>query len=133
MNDRDRLRKMLCNVFCCGDDRREVGCPERSHNKCSSIEKLEMCQIHNIADHLLANGVIVPPCKVGDTVWVAVSSLSNNLLELEIAYIGIYANYICACTYGGYTFDTNAIGKTVFLTREEAEAALAVRKEDEGK
>lgn len=24
----------------------------------------------NIADHLLANGVIVPPCKVGDEIWV---------------------------------------------------------------
>ena len=23
-----------------------------------------------LADHLIANGVIVPPCKVGDTVWV---------------------------------------------------------------
>ena len=23
-----------------------------------------------IADHLLANGVIVPPCKVGDEIWV---------------------------------------------------------------
>lgn len=72
------------------------------------------------------------PCKVGDTVWVAVSSLSINLLELEIAYIGIYANYICACTYGGYSFDTNEIGKTVFLTREEAEAALRERSKNNG-
>ena len=23
-----------------------------------------------VADHLLANGVIVPPCKVGDEIWV---------------------------------------------------------------
>ena len=23
----------------------------------------------HIADHLLANGVIVPPCKVGDTIY----------------------------------------------------------------
>ena len=25
--------------------------------------------IYNLADYLLANGVIVPPCKVGDTVY----------------------------------------------------------------
>ncbi|MBQ7976574.1 MAG: hypothetical protein IJ300_12890 [Clostridia bacterium] len=24
---------------------------------------------HVLADYLLANGVIVPPCKVGDRVW----------------------------------------------------------------
>lgn len=28
-----------------------------------------MCQIGAIADYLIANGVIVPPCKVGDTVY----------------------------------------------------------------
>lgn len=26
--------------------------------------------IESLADYLLANGVIAPPCKVGDDVWV---------------------------------------------------------------
>ena len=30
----------------------------------------EWCGSDDIADYLLANGVIVPPCKVGDTVYV---------------------------------------------------------------
>ena len=34
---------------------------------CTSCEE---CRDEDIADHLLANGVIVPPCKVGDTVWL---------------------------------------------------------------
>lgn len=35
-----------------------------------------------VADHLLANGVIVPPCKVGDTVYciMAKSGLSGGLI-----------------------------------------------------
>ena len=27
-------------------------------------------KVCDIADHLIANGVIVPPCKVGDEIWV---------------------------------------------------------------
>lgn len=33
------------------------------------IEQVYYCSIEELADHLLANGVIVLPCKVGDEVW----------------------------------------------------------------
>ena len=33
---------------------------------CTSCEE---CREEDIADHLLANGVIVPPCKVDDTIY----------------------------------------------------------------
>ena len=126
MNERERLGKMLCNVFCYGDDRREVGCPERSHNKCSSIEKLEMCQIHNIADHLLANGVIVPPCNVGDVVYYTHVGV-DRVYEGEVTgFVYVSNNNSFGIHYdGGY----GVFGRYVFLTREEAEAEIAVRKE----
>ena len=31
------------------------------------------------ADYLLANGVIVPPCKVGDTVYIIYSANGSNV------------------------------------------------------
>lgn len=76
-----------------------------------------------IADHLLANGVIVLPCKVGDTVW---DISKGRVIELKIMHIEVYENGI-VLQYGRdecEVFPTRFIGKTVFLTREEAEAAL---------
>lgn len=63
------------------------------------------------ADYLIANGVIIPPCKVGDTYY-------------RILYGKIYENeFICMATIVSMMED-GAFGKTVFLTREEAEKAL---------
>lgn len=58
---RDRLIKLLCGVKCEGGE--EIGnCPQRRDGQCRTVQKLEMCQIGAITDHLLANGVIVTPC-----------------------------------------------------------------------
>lgn len=66
-----RLRKMLMTVKCEGPE--EYGaCPERrSGAACASIEKLELCQINAIAEHLWAEGALIPPVKIGDTVYAA--------------------------------------------------------------
>ena len=68
----------------------------------------------NIADDLLANGVIVPPCKVGDAVYQR--DTAGRIYESKIKSI-IYDT-------DGVAFDKRAIGETIFLTREEAEKAL---------
>lgn len=70
-----------------------------------------------ITDYLLKNGVIVPPCKVGDTVYQA-DNAGN-----------IYGNEVTQVVYGtkGIAFDERAIGESVFLTREEAEKEIAER------
>lgn len=86
--------------------------------------------LERIADHLLANGVIVPPCKVGDKVFF-VAHISDAIPDF------IYTDTVTkvGATVRGVMhevgFDFDAISKTVFLTREEAERAL--RKGDEGK
>lgn len=84
-----------------------------------------------LADYLLENGVIVPPCKVGDKVYVVdYTSLGNMIFECTIEEISYF-------TFGTYYYlnwgwhiprfkacQENSFGKTVFLTREEAEKAL---------
>lgn len=94
-----------------------------------------------LADHLLANGVILPPCKVGDTVYTydyldytyklrestvkAIKIQKNtmtNIQEFLIEYFYIENLFVC----GGH----GIFGDNVFLAKEEAEQAL--RKEDEG-
>ena len=78
-----------------------------------------------VADYLLANGVIVPPCKVGDTVYVNIFGVET--VELKVQSIEIMqSKTVFHC--GGIAFEDDEFGKTVFLTREEAEKAL--RKDD---
>ena len=92
-----------------------------------------------IADHLLANGVIVPPCKVGQTVW-SVRTVCNidgtecdEILEGKVHSIStdekrtwMYMSYLGGLNYW-HTFDD--VGKTVFLAKEEAEQALKEREQ----
>ena len=96
-----------------------------------------MCrrEAETIADYLLENGVIVPPVKVGDTVYCT-DSYRHLIKPLEIIGFEVdYTKRICKyyCSGGDYTpawFKPTEIGKTVFLTREEAEKALKESEEN---
>lgn len=77
------------------------------------------------ADELLAEGVIVPPCKVGDTVWEINTDnpfdedLRVMEAKVERFFIGTSVDLHCM----------DCVGKTVFLSKEEAEAKLKERKD----
>lgn len=83
--------------------------------------------INAIADYLLENGVIVPPCKVGGVVY-SVCDCINRPEKLFITALHQYEKYISFSALSRsqrkYVFETTDIGKTVFLTKEEAEAKL---------
>ena len=104
-----------------------------------------------IVEGLLNEGVIVPPCKVGDKVWIKGSrfdclqrkfvefinegyvkaiKISMKPMKITIEYPDVDDNR-GRCK--GADYAAQSIGKTVFLTREEAEQKLKERKEDEGK
>lgn len=84
------------------------------------------------ADKLLANGVIVPPCKVGDTVYVVSRYYTGTweIFECKVDELTIYEKNIfikLISVKGNFNFGYGAysIGKSVFFTREQAEQALA--------
>ena len=101
-----------------------------------------------LADYLLEHGVIVLPCKVGDTVYIKGEPVKISFLHIdnEITYcvqfdcekfdcfscpfyedeVSREGEHDCR-TYGYMEFTESDIGKTVFLTREEAEKALKER------
>ena len=84
-----------------------------------------------IADHLLAAGVIVPPCKVGDVVWRICRdpiSFEYEIIEQCVWSIHMYENGVHIYLSPLVSFRPSAIGKILFLTREEAERALAERR-----
>ena len=84
----------------------------------------------DIADHLIANGVIVPPCKVGDKAFFIVN---GKIYRATVRYLrwehhksrGVYTEMAADINpLSSVIASFDDIGKTVFLTREEAEAAL---------
>ena len=107
-------------------------------------------------DYLLDNGVIVLPCKVGDTVWLVddVWHLDDKdkweyHYEKEVVPYEIRSILISCNSKNVWTekfrmcevkdskiidhqrnLEFDSIGKTVFLAREEAEKALKEREEN---
>lgn len=97
--------------------------------------------LDRVTDYLLENGVIVPPVKAGQTVWVY-NQTNNNIYKNTVICIKVegtsrYKNKISV----KYTnqrgeisirkFAWSQIGKQVFLTEQEAVEALAERNRNE--
>jgi hypothetical protein len=81
----------------------------------------------NVADFLLQRGVIVPPCKVGDTVYCIIKGFSGVMRGRVCSFILTDKKTTIHCAIDGYfgqDFPYCEFGKTVFLTKEEAEQAL---------
>lgn len=105
-------------------------------NKHTLLDHHEASVIEEIADYLIANGVIVPPCKVGDIVYEVVAHFSYIILcEVVGFHIGNFP------TLNGHKrkpylvcYDKTSrllrhipldkLGKTAFFKIEEAEAKL---------
>ena len=98
----------------------------------------------DIADHLIAHGVVVLPCKIGDKVYVnyiygrnkiitdsqMVCSIEQTVGVNDESYWKVCVKQVIEkgyIVYHEYTEDD--FGKTVFLTREEAEESLRKMKE----
>lgn len=64
------------------------------------------------------------PCKVGDTLYRLVPNLYREYVEIKIAQFVINENGIYFITNKGVSWSADEIGKTVFLTKSEAEAKL---------
>lgn len=98
-------------------------------------------------------------CKVGDTCYIAGND-GERIVESKINYITLSddgieyvldsvcgencdgcpfedyhqdldGEYYCSCEYGDVSVSASDFGKIVFLTREQAEAALAAGKEEQ--
>lgn len=97
----------------------------------ANFEYVPLSAAINVADDLLENGVIAPPCNVGDEVYFVYSidencedyidkgkvyaiSQNENTLWFSVRYLS------------GLRYDhpSRDFGKTVFLTKQGAEKAL---------
>ena len=87
----------------------------KKHNIMASSVILE-----EYAEELLANGVIVLPCKVGDKIY---QTDGVKIYESTIMEMTFTTNKVVYCTEN-ICFDETAIGESIFLTKEEAEEKL---------
>ena len=83
-----------------------------------------------IADHLIENGVIVTPCKVGTTLYFLYNSpyadkpdLTPRIYKTTKWYFNVYKTGIVINTSDIHSFNKKYdyyLGENVFLTKEEA-------------
>ena len=120
MNERERLIELIY----------DGSCSFLSTEKCKNL----ICEYRNcceevLVDYLLANGVIVPPVKVGDTVYgisrgaiipitVGKISYSNNGMDI----IGRNEQYFGRSLI--HIDPDNEFGIEWYTTKEQAEKAL---------
>ncbi len=101
------------------------------------------CRARNCAADLLSNGVIVPPCKVGDKVYIlngitdgivvgTITNLEENIYTTPREWITFKGNYPLYGELESKGRIDLLLGKTVFLSREEAEKALKERNKENG-
>jgi hypothetical protein len=90
-------------------------------------------EVQELAKAKVEGRIVVLPCRVGDVVWKTKTAFSYFskpsefvafLMEDRVERIIITNSEILVYCTSGTKFSVNSIGKTVFLTREEAEKAL---------
>lgn len=98
-----------------------------------------------IADYLLANGVILLPCKVGETIYVIPSETNyrlnklggfecnNRVYEQKVSGVCVYSNnsYLIKTCNGLCSALSEVYNKDWFLAYKEAEKALKEREPNE--
>lgn len=111
MTERERLAEMIRSAMCWG-----------------------WTEPSEIAERLIADGdVIVPPCKVGDTVWMVRNLQIERWKVVGIvkaeSYVKLGIKFVARGVRSApILINASCIGEIVFISREEAEAALAERR-----
>lgn len=104
------------------------------YEACNKFIWKEMMLLESVADFVCGDykdksRFVELPCKVGDTVYLFAPCFDEiyhpklKVVEAEILKVRTTATVL------GLIFDVDKIGKTVFLTREEAEKALEEKRE----
>ena len=101
------------------------------NDRIKSLDMFEITDFENnvenkCADFKEKSRVIELPCKVGDIVY---ETDGIRIYELTILDISLHKNKLYYETKN-IDFDEEAIGKSIFLTRQEAEAKLKEVKND---
>lgn len=87
-------------------------------------------RLSELAEADKAGRVVVLPCKVGDGLWTFCSHPVEQVYSFTVTDISTLNGRTMLNTSRCGVIDARDVGKTVFLTREEAEKALEAMKDD---
>ena len=110
-----------------------------------SVGKIPKPRVEYEAEFLLKNGVIVPPCKVGDKLWLVLTEKGNNdwyiFEDIVEGFVRCDSHDFCFSlkTFGYIYIDrqTNNIDDGLYdgcayFAKEQAEKVLAEKRADNG-
>ena len=131
---RDRLIELIGSKIC---DGYSPNCDEYSPHTCKNCYAND-CKIGDLADAIIADGWVKPPCNIGDTVYRIVKMSTGVTNKHKVLYKdGKITGIITPCeptikcfircvevTKNNLIDVCENFGKTVFSTREEAERAM---------
>ena len=117
---RERLVKLIKHDNCIS--------PATCSSKCKYVDS-DDCHAERLADYLLANGVVVMPCKIRTKIYKIVL---GKIYEYEVAsytvdaegFSFIHLAYVEGNTIYGVTHRIEEFNKQYYLAREDAERAL---------
>lgn len=129
---RDRLVELIKHDNCIS--------PATCSSKCKYVDS-DDCHAERLADHLIANKVIIQPIQVRDETFLLLERLrggydiiESRCVRIERSWYGETYSMAFDCLEIGNTleFTDKDIGITVFLSREEAENKKKSLMEDWG-
>lgn len=97
---------------------------------------IDINRLRKLAEADRDGRVVVPPCKAGDTVYEVTSRKTISEYRVKAIRVELFCVFIEWDIVAGFVdksifgVSVNEIGKTVFLTREEAEAALEAMEDE---
>lgn len=134
----EQMTKITCQMFC-GDKEKKCAGVQVCDMKCLHYQRCEV--LYNAGYRKRSENTVDLPFKVGDTVyvpwrWAGQRAVATVKVE-EIKFYDSQMHYMFLIdmesdnecfnrSFGGWKTDV-CIGKTVFLSREGAEKALAER------
>lgn len=88
----------------------------------------EVNRFHSLAQAEQAGRLVVQPCKKGDTLYSFYTYPTTGICEVAVTAVEVLNGVTVINTNRYGAIREEDIGKTVFLTRQEAEEALELRK-----
>jgi hypothetical protein len=108
---KNKLTELIKEAMQYADNRKDIG-------------ELHKPYEEYIAEYLIDNNTIVTPCKVGDMTYI-LGKFTGQVIPTEVTGFYYGKNKVILQLDNGTVTDVDIqLGKTVFLTKEEAEKAL---------
>ena len=97
----------------------------------TEFDGLPIDRLRELAEADKDGRVVVLPCKRGDELWTYCNHPVKRVYSFTVSDVSTLNGRTVLNTLGIGTIRPEDIGKTVFLTREEAERAMEGRKESD--